>query len=235
MNKLNDVDPVSALGADLLKVEKPGRYVGGEHGRLATKNCCLKAVIAFPDLYEIGMSNQAFRIIYNNLNNIPDISCDRAFAPAPDFEQLLRDKGLPLYGLDTGISLKNVDLLLFTLGYELGFSGILAMLDISGIPLRASQRTEEDPLILAGGPAISNPVPYSNFIDAFWIGEAEAGFFTLAEQLLEIKQKGGGRTAMLEAVRAHPSIWMKGKEKALRAADPFFLSGKMFACTLLQA
>jgi radical SAM superfamily enzyme YgiQ (UPF0313 family) len=221
-HKTGYVNPVNDIGAFFLEVDKPGRYCGGEHGRLAKKDAPLQALIAFPDLYELGMSNQALRIIYNGLNRIPGISCDRAFAPAPDFERLLRDKGLPLYGLDTGISLKRLDLLLFTLGYELGLSGILAMLDVSGIPLRCDQRSEDDPLVIAGGPAVSNPLPYSVFIDAFWIGEAEAGFFDLARELLEIKRGGGPRSAMLEKVREHPNIWVRGKEKAFRAVDSSF-------------
>ncbi|MDR0456639.1 MAG: radical SAM protein, partial [Treponema sp.] len=213
------VDPVNDLGALLLEVQKPARYSGGEYGRLARKDAPLQTLIAFPDLYEIGMSNQALRIIYNGLNRISGISCDRAFAPAPDFEGLLRDRGLPLYGLDTGISLKKLDLLLFTLGYELGISGILAMLDVSGIPLRTNQRGESDPLILAGGPAVSNPLPYSAFIDAFWIGEAEAGFFDLAQELLKIKEEGEGKAALFEHIKKHPHIWVKGKERAVRAVD----------------
>jgi len=214
------VDPAVDIGALLLGVEKPGRYSGGEHGRLAEKGEPLQALIAFPDLYEIGMSNQALRIIYGGLNRIPGVSCDRAFAPAPDFERLLRGMGLPLYGLDTGISLKSLDLLLFTLGYELGFSGILSMLDVSGIPLRCAARGEGDPLVIAGGPAVSNPLPYCNFVDAFWIGEAEAGFFDLAAELLEIKRASGGggaRAAMLARLGGHPSVWVKGKESAARA------------------
>jgi len=216
------VDPVNDIGPLLLGVDKPGRYCGGEHGRLAKKEALLQTLIAFPDLYELGMSNQALRIIYNGLNRMSDISCDRAFALAPDFELLLREKGLPLYGLDTGISLKRLDLLLFTLGYELGITGILSMLDVSGIPLRCDQRGEDDPLVIAGGPAVSNPLPYSVFIDAFWIGEAEAGFFDLARQLLEIKRGGGSRSALLERVREHPNFWVKGKEKAFRAVDACF-------------
>ena len=226
------IDPVRDLGASLLKVEKPCRYIGGEIGRLANTEEHLQTLIAFPDLYEIGMSNQALRIIYNGLNRIPGVSCDRAFAPAPDFEQLLREKGLPLYGLDTGVSLKNLDLLLFTLGYELGLSGILAMLDISGIPLHADQREDDDPLVIAGGPAVSNPLPYSAFIDAFWIGEAEAGFFDLARELLAIKKnntdRAQARAAMLDLIRKHPNMWVKGKENhsnvnnAVRAIDSHF-------------
>ena len=217
------VNPVDDIGALLLGVEKPARYVGGEHGRLAKKDAALQTLIAFPDLYEIGMSNQALRIIYNGLNRIPGVSCDRAFAPAPDFEKLLKAEGFPLYGLDTGISLKDLDLLLFTLGYELGFSGILSMLDVSGIALRSAERGGDDPVIIAGGPAVSNPLPYSNFIDAFWIGEAEAGFFELAGELLGIKRDTGdkpaARVAMLDRLREHPNVWMKGKDKATRAVD----------------
>ncbi len=216
------VNPVNDLGALLLGVEKPARYCGGEYGRLARTDAPLQTLIAFPDLYEIGMSNQALRIIYNGLNRIPGVSCDRAFAPAPDFEQLLRGRGLPLYGLDTGISLKNFDLVLFTLGYELGISGILAMLDVSGIPLRSELRGESDPLLIAGGPAVSNPLPYSAFIDAFWIGEAEAGFFDLAQELLTIKQNGGDKAALFERIKSHPHIWVKGKERAVRAVDISF-------------
>jgi radical SAM family uncharacterized protein len=220
--KTGYVDPVDDIGALLLEVDKPGRYCGGEYGRLAKKDASLQALIAFPDLYELGMSNQALRIIYNRLNRMFDISCDRAFAPAPDFERLLREKRLPLYGLDTGISLKRLDLLLFTLGYELGITGILTMLDVSGIPLRCDQRGGEDPLVIAGGPAVSNPLPYSAFIDAFWIGEAEAGFFDLVQELLEIKRGGGSRSTLFDRLKEHPNIFVRGKEKAFRAVDACF-------------
>ena len=219
------IDPARDLGGLLLTVEKPARYAGGEYGRLAAKDAELRTVIAFPDLYEIGMSNQALRILYNRLNRIPGVSCDRAFAPAPDFEKLLREQNMPLYGLDTGISLAGLDLLMFTLGYELGISGVLAMLDVSGIPLRNAERTAEHPVVIAGGPAVSNPLPYAAFIDAFWIGEAEAGFFDLAAGLLELKKAGEGRAALLSRTAAHPSVWVPGKNKALRAIYQGFAGG----------
>ena len=133
------------------------------------------------------MSNQALKILYNRLNEIDGIVCDRAFAAAPDFSAVLGAKNIPLYGLDTGIALGDTDLLCFTLGYELGAGGILSMLELSGIPLHCSERGADDPVVIAGGPAVSNPLPYSPFIDAFWIGEAEAGFFGLAAELLTMK------------------------------------------------
>jgi len=218
------IDPIEDLGGLLLNVEKPGRYTGGEYGTLAKKDAVLRTLIAFPDLYEIGMVNQALRIIYNRLNGIKDISCDRAFAPAPDFEKLLRENNIPLYGLDTGISLSCLDMLMFTIGYELGLNGVLLMLDVSCIPVRCSQRTEEHPIVIAGGPAVSNPMPYSPFIDAFWIGEAEAGFFELVQELVLLKIKGQGRAALLKKISSHPNVWVKGKEKAARAVYSNFSS-----------
>jgi radical SAM-linked protein len=217
------------LGELLLTVEKPGRYTGGEYGRLAKRMpedspLQLNTLIAFPDLYEIGMSNQAFRIIYNTLNLLSGISCDRAFAPAPDFEELLRSRNIPLYGLDTGISLKSLDVLMFTLGYELGITGILTMLDRGFIPLKRTERGEGDPIVIMGGPCVSNPLPYERFIDAFWIGEAEAGFFDLAIELRDMKLAGALREELLEKLHAHPSIWTGGKDRANRAVDSLFTS-----------
>jgi len=219
------VDPVQELGGDLLKVEKPSRYVGGEVGILAKRDeDAFNALIAFPDLYEIGMGNQALRIIYNRMNSIPGIACDRAFAPAPDFENLLREKNIPLYGLDTGITLASLDLLMFTIGYELGLGGVLLMLDVSGMPLRCEERKNEHPIVIAGGPAVSNPVPYSPFIDAFWMGEAEDGFFDLAGELARLKKSGEGRAALLEKISSHPNVWVRGKEKTKRAVFSGFSS-----------
>ena len=228
---LKYVDPIRQLGGKLLSVDKPARYVGGEVGSLASKkekiaenkenneNDFFRALIAFPDLYEIGMGNQALRIIYNYMNNIDDVLCDRSFAPAPDFEKLLRDNNLHLYGLETGISLASVDLLMFTLGYELGLNGVLTMLDVSGIPLHCKDRNDTYPIIIAGGPAVSNPMPYSPFIDAFWIGEAEAGFFDLAEELKCMKKSGEGREALLKKILTHPNVWSRrSPDKAADAA-----------------
>ncbi|MDR2743165.1 MAG: TIGR03960 family B12-binding radical SAM protein [Treponema sp.] len=222
------VDPGEALGKHLLEVEKPARYTGGEYGRLASKdmmrNAALKMAVAFPDLYEIGMSNQALRILYNRLNKIPGIACDRVFAPAPDFEALIRDKGIPLYCLDTGVRVRDLDILGFTLGYELGITGVLAILSLSGVPLRSSERTGRAPLVIMGGPCVSNPLPYAPFVDAFWIGEAEGGFFALTEELAEMKKRGEGRGALLSHMTSHPSVWMPGKTAVRRAVDTGFAS-----------
>jgi radical SAM superfamily enzyme YgiQ (UPF0313 family) len=222
MSDDSSIRPVEELGALLLEVEKPGRYVGGEFGRLAKPGALFQTAIAFPDLYEIGMSNQALRIIYNRLNEIEDVSCDRVFAPAPDFESLLKKRGILLYGLDTGIPLKDLDLLLFTLGYELGITSVLTILEAGGIPVRSEERGEGSPVVVMGGPCVSNPLPYAPFIDAFWIGEAEAGFFDLAAELGALKKGGASRTETLSRIAQHPSVWVRGKKQAVRAMDGLF-------------
>jgi radical SAM superfamily enzyme YgiQ (UPF0313 family) len=216
------IDPLKELGGHLLLVEKPARYTGGEYGMLAKADAPFQTVIAFPDLYELGMSNQALRILYNRLNALDGISCDRAFAPAPDFEKLLKEKNIPLYGLDTGIALCDTDMLMFTLGYELGITSALAILETAHIPLHPDDRGGRHPIVLAGGPCVSNPLPYARFIDAFWIGEAEDEFFILTSELARMKADGADRKALLARAASHRSVWVRGKERAVRAVDAGF-------------
>jgi radical SAM-linked protein len=211
------IDIRQTLGEKLLSVEKPARYTGGEYGILAKKEAAFQTVIAFPDVYEVGMSNKALRILYNRLNEMDDISCERVFALPPDAEELFLKNSIPLYGLDNGLVVQSAALLMFTFGYELGATGILSILEMSGIPLRNEERGEAVPVVIAGGPCASNPLPYSGFIDAFWIGEAEAGFFSLAEKLRDAKKAGKGRADLLSILKEHPSVWTKGKSSAYRA------------------
>jgi radical SAM superfamily enzyme YgiQ (UPF0313 family) len=205
----------------LLRVEKPARYVGGEFGQIKKEKGLLDTAIAFPDLYEIGMSNQALKILYKNLNSIEGVRCERVFAPAPDFEAELKKADLPLCTLESRIPLRNLDIVGVTLGYELGATGMLSILHSGGIPIRANERTSADPLVILGGPAASNPVPFSLFADGVWIGEAEAGFFSLIRELARIKGEGGSRADLLERMRRESAMWMPGK-KAERAVDASF-------------
>lgn len=177
--------------------------------------------LCFPDLYEIGMSNNAMRILYTGLNALAGIRCERVFAPARDFERLLRDTGTPLYTLESGIPLSDVDVIAFTIGYELSATNILTVLDLGGIPLEAKSRGDEHPLVIAGGPAVTNPLPLSRFLDAFWIGEAEAGFFQCAADLAELSAGGRDRSALLSRLGEYSAVWMPGK-KAVRAVDMNF-------------
>lgn len=192
--------------------------MGGEFGIRSRKNADLYMAVAFPDLYEIGMSNQAIRILYNRLNDLDGISCDRVFAPAMDFENLLQEKQVPLYTLDNGFPLSDLDIIGFSLGYELGITGLLTILASGGIPIRREDRGKQDPLVFLGGPAASNPIPFGRFVDAVWIGEAEDSFFDLMVRLKEAKKTGADRTDLYTIIKAENAVWVPGK-KARRATD----------------
>lgn len=202
-------------------MEKPARYLGGEQGAVRKEGRLFTVALCFPDLYEIGMSNHAMRILYAGLNALPGIRCERVFAPARDFEKLLRDSCTPLYTLESGIPLAEVDLLAVTIGYELSATNLLTVLDLGGIPLDASSRGEDCPIVIAGGPAVTNPLPISRFLDAVWIGEAEAGFFRLAADLANLSSEDAGRSALVARLREEPAVWMPGKS-AVRAVDMDF-------------
>ncbi len=226
---MNRIDIESLLGNALLGVEKPARYVGGEYGRIIKEKCGYNCVVSFPDLYEIGMSNQAIRILYQGMNAITGVACERVFAPAPDFEKLLRSRGIPLYGLETGLRLNDADLLAFSIGYELCGTSVVNILELGQIPVLSVDRDASHPLVIGGGMALTNPLPFSKFFDAFWIGEAEAGFFDLIADLKNIKEQGGDRFAQLQKIRSHASIWIPGK-RARRAVNADFGKVGMDAC-----
>ncbi len=185
----------------LMRVEKPGRYSGGEYGCWpADPSAALRIVLCFPDLYEIGMSNLAIRIMYRLFNSVDGVSCERVFTPAPDFEDLLRDSNQPLYSLESGTPLSEFDIVAFSIGYELSATNILTVLKSGGIPVRSSDRSQRDPIVLAGGPAITNPIPFSRFFDGVFIGEAESAMTNILEELVAQKKNGAGREALLEKV-----------------------------------
>lgn len=167
MNKITD---------DILcRVEKPVRYIGGELNSVIKdkNNVEVRFAFAFPDVYEVGMSHLGTKILYNTLNNREDTYCERVFAPWPDMEEEMRKGDIPLYTLESKDSLRAFDIIGFTLQYEMSYTNILNMLDMAGIPLRASERGEEYPLIIAGGPCAYNPEPLYDIFDAFQLGEGE--------------------------------------------------------------
>jgi len=230
VKKLSLIDPIEAFGSQLFSIIKPARYIGGEVGSnesVAETEQRLIFALSFPDLYEIGMSNNAIRILYNDLKNMSDsVVCERVFAPAPDFENLLKQKNVPLYTLESGIPLNQCDLIGFSIGYELLATNILTILDTGKIPLRVRDRGDEDPIVIAGGPAATNPLPFSSFLDAVYIGEAEAGFYDLLKKLAEIKKSGGSRPAMLQAIAEENSFWLSPESPAARDPDGSMRSRK---------
>ncbi len=208
---MRHIDPSSELCRELISIHNPARYLGGEYGQIIKESADLTFALSFPDLYEIAMSNHAIKILYDGLNRLPAVRCERVFAPAPDFEALMKKKSLPLYTLESGIPLNEVDILGISIGYEPGITGLLAILDTGCIPLECADRTENDPIVLAGGCGITNPAPFSRFIDAFFIGEAEAGLFALTAELAVLKRSGATRNDLLSHIAAHPSVWTEEK------------------------
>jgi len=176
----------------LAKVEKPGRYTGGEYGELIKdKNTVdVRMAFCFPDTYEIGMSNLGVKILRHCLNSLPYVWCERAYAPWDDMEREMRKEGVPLYALESGDDLKDMDILAFTLQYELAYTNMVNMLDLSGIPMLAADRGEEHPLVIAGGPCAYNPEPVADFVDVFSIGEGEFALCELVALYRECKQLG---------------------------------------------
>ena len=157
------------------KVTKPARYTGGEWNSMPKEwdAVAVKVALAFPDIYEVGMSNMAIPILYELLNAMPGVLAERAYAPWSDMEDQLRQHSLRLYSLETRHPLNQFDIVGFSLGYELSCTTVLNMLDLSGIPVFSRDRDDKCPLVIAGGSCAMNPEPMSDFIDAFFIGEAE--------------------------------------------------------------
>ena len=159
----------------LQKVQKPARYTGGEYGQIVKDKAEVDIRIAFcfPDTYEIGMSNLGLRILYGALNGLDGVWCERVFSPWDDMEVHMRADDLPLCGLESGDPIRGFDFIAFSVGYELSYTNVLNMLDLAGIPLRAAQRKEHDPIVIAGGACCYNPEPLADFIDLFVVGEGE--------------------------------------------------------------
>lgn len=221
---MKHINPVTDIGDDFLSVQNPARYIGHEYGMTRKKDDSLYTfVMAFPDLYEIGMSNSAVKILYNGLNAREGIRCERVFAPDTDFEELLKAKGIPLYTLENGLPLNETDAIGISIGYELGITGALSIFDTGHIPLKSADRREGDPIVVAGGCGVTNPAPFALFFDAIFIGEAEDDFFDIFEDVAKLKRNGATRTEQLDFIRKHPSMWFSGKQvKAVRSVQADF-------------
>lgn len=193
MNKLDDI---------LYRVEKPSRYIGGEINS-AMKDITDDMVrfgFAFPDVYEVGMSHLGMHILYGLLNSKEDIYCERVFAPWTDLEAEMRNEGIELFTVETKSPVKDLDILGFTLQYELSYTNIINMIDLGGIAVRSKDRVESDPIIIAGGPCAYNPEPIANIIDAFVLGEGEEVTLEVVETVKTLKKAGKTRQEILRAL-----------------------------------
>lgn len=176
-------------------VEKPARYVDNEYNIVHKPwdECAVKMVFAFPDIYEIGMSHLGLQILYGCVNRQDNMLMERTFSPWGDMEAEMRKEGIPLFSMESRRPLKDFDVVGFTLQYELSFTNILNMLDLAGIPLYASERGQEDPLVIGGGPCAFNPEPLAPFFDFFLIGDGEEGLIRILELLAEHKQRNDNK------------------------------------------
>lgn len=194
----------------LMKIENPARYIGGEVN-MVKKNpdkVDVRFAMCFPDVYDIGMSHLGIQIIYDLLNRRNDIYCERVYSPWTDLDKIMREKHIPLFSIETQDSIKDFDFLGITIQYEMCYTNILQVLDLSGIPLYASDRTEDDPIVMGGGPCTYNPEPVADFFDLFYMGEGETEFYHLIDLYKENKAKGGTRRDFLEMAADIPCMYV---------------------------
>lgn len=194
----------------LLKIEKPARYIGNEinavqkdKSRIEVRFC-----MCFPDLYEIGMSHLGIQILYDMFNRREDVWCERVYSPWVDLDRILREKQIPLFALESQDPVKDFDFLGITLQYEMCYTNVLQILDLSGIPLFADRRGEEDPIVIGGGPCACNPEPLADFFDLFYIGEGETSYYALIDAYKEHKNAGGSRQEFLIKAAQIPGIYV---------------------------
>ena len=195
----------------LMKVEKPARYIGMEQNSLRKdlNEVDVKFVFSFPDVYEVGMSHLGMHILYNLINKEPDMVCERVFAPWVDMEEQMRSERLPLFTLESKEEVKNFDILGFTLQYEMSYTNILNILDLSGIPILSKDRNGDDTIVIAGGPCAYNPEPLWQFIDIFVIGEGEEVTLELLKLFKIHKASGFNREAfLLDAARNIQGVYV---------------------------
>jgi radical SAM family uncharacterized protein len=215
-NIIQIINPLAEFGPSLFEIKKPARYLGGEvgsHAPATIGDSRLTIALCFPDLYEIGMSNNAIRILYNDIGGLnSEIACERVFAPAPDYEALLKSRSIPLHSLESGIPLCDFNIIGFSIGYELLATNILSILESGKVPLIAKERGENDPIVIAGGPAATNPKPLAPFLDAVYIGEAEAEFYGILKTAAQLKREGKGRLDILKLLSQSKAFWMPRRD-----------------------
>ncbi len=194
----------------LLSIQQPARYIGGEVNMVVKdpSRVDIRFAMCFPDVYDIGMSHLGMQILYDMFNRRKDTYCERVYSPWVDLDKVMREKNIPLFALESQEPVKNFDFLGITLQYEMCYTNVLQVLELSHIPLHAADRKEDDPLVIGGGPCAYNPEPLADFFDLFYIGEGETAYDRLLDLYKEHKQKGKGRKAFLEQAASVPGIYV---------------------------
>lgn len=196
----------------LLEIEKPARYIGNEINSVMKdkEQVRVRFAMCFPDVYEIGMSHLGIQILYDMFNRWEDVWCERVYSPWVDLDRIMRDKKIPLFALESQDAVREFDFLGITIQYEMCYTNILQILDLSGIPLLAGERTWEDPIVIGGGPCSYNPEPLADFFDLFYIGEGETQYRALLDIYLDCRKKGASREEFLYRAAGLPGIYAPG-------------------------
>lgn len=194
----------------LLNIEKPARYIGGEVNAVMKEKekVDIRFAMCFPDVYEIGMSHLGIQILYDMFNRREDVWCERVYSPWQDLDQVMRDENIPLFALESQDPIRNFDFLGITIQFEMCYTNILQILDLSHIPLHAVDRTEADPIVIGGGPCAYNPEPLAEFFDIFYIGEGETVYDQLLDLYKEWKKSGQSRIQFLEQAAEIPGLYV---------------------------
>ncbi|MFW6022150.1 MAG: TIGR03960 family B12-binding radical SAM protein [Halanaerobiaceae bacterium] len=204
------MDLAKKIDKNLYRVTNPVRYIGNEWNIIKKewKAHHTKIALAFPDLYEIGMSHLGLKIIYHLLNKEDDIICERTYAPWTDMEEVMREEDIPLFSLENKVAINDFDIFGFTLQYEMSYTNIINMLDLAGLPIYSGERDEDSPLVIAGGSTVFNPEPIAPFIDLFFIGEAEDGIVNLVKKYNELKNNKLNRYQVLSELNKLPGVYV---------------------------
>ncbi len=194
----------------LMSVEKPARYIGGEVNAVMKEKdkVAVRFAMCFPDVYEIGMSHLGIQILYDMFNQREDVWCERVYSPWTDLNQVLRRQNIPLFALESQDPVRDFDFLGITIEYEMCYTNILQILDLAQIPMKAEERTKEDPFVIGGGPCAYNPEPLADFFDLFYIGEGETQYFHLLDLYKSWKESGAPRERFLKQAAQVPGIYV---------------------------
>ena len=194
----------------LMKIDKPARYIGNELNSVVKEKDAvdIRFVMCFPDVYEIGMSHLGIQILYDMLNKREDVWCERVYSPWSDLHAILKEKKIPLFSLESQQPVKDADFLGITIQYEMCYTNILQILDLSQIPIEAADRTKNDPIVIGGGPCTYNPEPIAEFFDLFYMGEGEISYDALLDLYKKMKQEGASRKEFLHEAAKIPGIYV---------------------------
>ena len=205
----------------LLKIEKPARYIGNEVNSVMKdlEKVDVRFAMCFPDVYEIGMSHLGIQILYALFNKREDVWCERVYSPWLDLDKVMREQSIPLFALESQDPIKEFDFLGITIQYEMCYTNILQVLELSQIPVHAADRTEEHPIVIGGGPCTYNPEPLADFFDLFYIGEGETVYNELLDTYKQCKAEGKTRLEFLEAAADIEGIYVPQFYEASYNAD----------------